>query len=479
MSNSIVKITPAFDFNNTSCILVFTPSKGAGVIGSYSWANTDSVDGVTFANYNTVNTQENPSIFEYLPAISAYRISLVNITGSTTTIGTTPSVASSGYGVFSIKFTGEDEVLANYSYRQNGLSTTRPLGVALLSFACVLGKSQVYAQVEAKQPDNSTSVLANGMMLKNNANSTIYSGTPYEIRSGIHFKTFDLGLIDGGLLISLKAIGNGGISGGDFIDVDVTIPSCPCPILVTPIASTKDAVNACPILTVNLNAIISNATPVGATLVWFENNTHTGTPYATPTLATNGYYYPFFYDTASQCYSGAGDKVVVTIDSCEPPPMQTPTVTQANLCKKACDYQRKITGTSNFIGAVAIFVAPYKNGDVPIAVGYSSGSTWTASSSLVNTDTEYLAYGISETNVVGLEALISTIQNCEKICVLTGTFKGEVIGVQSGIIQVDNYPIPTIPIYGVISNGKFDIKSDKFVDGKKYTLKAIRINEKI
>lgn len=82
--------------------------------------------------------------------------------------------------------------------------------------------------------------------------------------------------------------------------------------------SVKSAVsNNCPATTVNLNTQAhTGAVPSGATLVWFTNNTHTGTAYPSPTAATSGTYFAFYYDSADNCYSPASVAVTVTINPC-------------------------------------------------------------------------------------------------------------------------------------------------------------------
>ena len=71
---------------------------------------------------------------------------------------------------------------------------------------------------------------------------------------------------------------------------------------VSPILSTT---TACGGSTVDLNSLVTSTTPSGATLVWFTNDAHTGAAYTTPTTATVGTYYAFYYDATNDCYSPA------------------------------------------------------------------------------------------------------------------------------------------------------------------------------
>ncbi|MBL0292770.1 MAG: DUF4347 domain-containing protein [Saprospiraceae bacterium] len=74
--------------------------------------------------------------------------------------------------------------------------------------------------------------------------------------------------------------------------------------------------NICPSTTVDLSTLVTSIEPVGASLVWFTNSTHTGTAYTTPTEATAGTYYAFYYDELKNCYSPASSRVIVNIETC-------------------------------------------------------------------------------------------------------------------------------------------------------------------
>jgi hypothetical protein len=70
---------------------------------------------------------------------------------------------------------------------------------------------------------------------------------------------------------------------------------------------------------VNLNSIVTSTTPAGTTIRWYANNTATGSPIATPTTASVGTYYAFYYDATNNCKSPAS--AAVTVDCC---PVLTP-----------------------------------------------------------------------------------------------------------------------------------------------------------
>jgi hypothetical protein len=80
-----------------------------------------------------------------------------------------------------------------------------------------------------------------------------------------------------------------------------------------PVLSSTTLTNICPAASVDINALVTSSTPSGYSLVWFTNDTHTGTAYATPTAADAGTYYAFYFDSINNCYSLASAAVTVTI----------------------------------------------------------------------------------------------------------------------------------------------------------------------
>lgn len=83
-----------------------------------------------------------------------------------------------------------------------------------------------------------------------------------------------------------------------------------------PTLSGTSITNTCPVTTANLNSLHNGTIPSGASLVWFTNNAHTGTAYATPTTAGAGTYYAFYYDSINSCYSPATSAVSVIATDC-------------------------------------------------------------------------------------------------------------------------------------------------------------------
>ncbi|MEO7310535.1 MAG: Ig-like domain-containing protein [Chitinophagaceae bacterium] len=88
------------------------------------------------------------------------------------------------------------------------------------------------------------------------------------------------------------------------------------PTLNAAVINGAPATNVCPDATVNLNSYVTSTTPVGSSLVWFTNATHSGSPYPTPTAATTGTYYAYYYDAVKDCYSLVTTPVNVIIRSC-------------------------------------------------------------------------------------------------------------------------------------------------------------------
>lgn len=86
--------------------------------------------------------------------------------------------------------------------------------------------------------------------------------------------------------------------------------------------------NICPALTANLNSLHNGTSPSGMTLVWFTNNSHTGSVVSDPTTVTAGTYYAFYYSSVGNCYSSPSSTVTVSIiDDCyctQPPATGTP-----------------------------------------------------------------------------------------------------------------------------------------------------------
>lgn len=110
-----------------------------------------------------------------------------------------------------------------------------------------------------------------------------------------------------------------GLSSGTSNEHRVCVSSMNYPVCATvaPVLSSTSVTATCPTNTTNLNSLVTSTMPSGASLVWFTNNTHTGTAYSTPTTATAGTYYGFYYTAARDCYSPATAAVTVIKGCCK------------------------------------------------------------------------------------------------------------------------------------------------------------------
>ncbi|PHN06874.1 DUF4347 domain-containing protein [Flavilitoribacter nigricans] len=77
--------------------------------------------------------------------------------------------------------------------------------------------------------------------------------------------------------------------------------------------------NVCPATTFDLTTLVASI-PAGATVEWYTTNNSppTGGAYATPTMATAGTYYAYFYDAVEGCYSLPSNPVTMVFDICAP-----------------------------------------------------------------------------------------------------------------------------------------------------------------
>lgn len=80
----------------------------------------------------------------------------------------------------------------------------------------------------------------------------------------------------------------------------------------------QNLTNICPATYVDLNTAHTGTIPAGSSLVWFNNNTHTGTALSGTqiTQAGSGTYYAFYFDSINNCYSPASSAVIATINPC-------------------------------------------------------------------------------------------------------------------------------------------------------------------
>ena len=110
--------------------------------------------------------------------------------------------------------------------------------------------------------------------------------------------------------------GNGGYAGSTIVLSGASVQAVCQAGNSKPIV--HDITNTCPSNTVDLNTAHTSIAPAGTSLVWFTNNSHTGTALSGTqvTQATAGTYYAFYYDSVANCYSPASSAVIATINPC-------------------------------------------------------------------------------------------------------------------------------------------------------------------
>lgn len=87
-------------------------------------------------------------------------------------------------------------------------------------------------------------------------------------------------------------------------------------VITVTVQQSINASNICPATTVNLGSYFIGTAPAGTSLVWFNNNTHTGSPVSNPSAVGAGTYYAYYYDAPNTCYSPPSIPVNVTINAC-------------------------------------------------------------------------------------------------------------------------------------------------------------------
>lgn len=172
------------------------------------------------------------------------------------------------------------------------------------------------------------------------------------------------------------------------------------------------------------------------------------------------------------------DDVTLTVNNvgCEEPTVvNSPTFNTISLCKKKCNYQRKVTGTADFDGFVALYRAPMNplGGNELVGTARIIGGVWEASNELIIPNQKYVAYGVRLDGLTGgTVAITSTV--CDKECVLIGTLKGNANGINNGIVILYD-DLNVAQATGIIKNGKWCIVEPVDSD-KDYYLVAISLS---
>ena len=101
-------------------------------------------------------------------------------------------------------------------------------------------------------------------------------------------------------------------------NVCLSVIACPAGVSA-PALNSSGVIAHCPATGYNLNTVHSGTIPAGSGLLWFTNNTHSGTAIIS-TVTNNagaGTYYAFYYNSTYDCYSPASAAVTVSVASCD------------------------------------------------------------------------------------------------------------------------------------------------------------------
>lgn len=158
--------------------------------------------------------------------------------------------------------------------------------------------------------------------------------------------------------------------------------------------------------------------------------------------------------------------------------LASPTVVAQDFCIKKCSYQKTIMGTSDLPDGsfIALYRYPLNplGGNEVIGTGFVSGGIWSISSESISSE-KYIAIGVRQDGLTGGAVAIDAVQECDKPCVLVGTFNGLASGIDNGIIALYEDGV-TLPIAtGVILNGVWSIKANISPTINDYYLKAIKL----
>lgn len=226
------------------------------------------------------------------------------------------------------------------------------------------------------------------------------------------------------------------IIAGDLFTIGVSVGACNAGF-TAPVLSATSISNTCPATTVDLNSLITT-TPSGSSLLWFTNNAHSGTAYATPTSAAAGIYYAFYYDAANNCYSPASNPLTVNVSNC-PLPCYKPAITSG-------------TALDTKLGITALGRAGTNNGNWPMV----RKGAWIALEAktkgfVVNRLTAAQIAAIPTANCVEGMMVYDTTNSCLKI--YTTTDNGGTYSWQCFNTQTCPDAIPTGAVTGINCNG--------------------------
>lgn len=339
--------------NNYDHSITFSITKNSLVYGlkvTYSYTNPNSYltvkYDVTIPSGNTEAVKLSQGWDSYL-AGGDQGPGFVSGTGINLTMGTQKTVSGaivyeafkykSGKawdGYYSAAFTLMDINLANNNYIFNNTINTNPSTDNGMGISINYGiSSGIFSTV-------------NDIIFNCNAptSAPTFSSTNYTIACGstVNLKSQYTGVAEASLpagvtldfydslgnkIVNPTAVSNPGTYTAFYIDannVGCTSPTTTLTVTggnccsTAPSLTSSTITNSCPSVTANLNSLFSGSLPAGVALEWYTNNTHTGTPVASPTAVTTaGTYYAFIHDTtAGSCFSPASAAVTFTKTTC-------------------------------------------------------------------------------------------------------------------------------------------------------------------
>lgn len=269
--------------------------------------------------------------------------------------------------------------------------------------------------------------------------STLLGNAQIKLTSTLPFTTITIAEPGANGSASNQGTQNGG-TGTALCSIGATLAPCAAGTAQVALASTT--LSACSPNTVNLNTTFTGTAPIGSSLVWFNNATHTLprlTNAEAAAVATSGTYYGFFYDTVQDCYNTASSTsgVVVTISS-------TPAITVSSTNPISCGAANGTITISGLVAGVSYTTSYALSGTTTVipAQNASGIGTITISGLLAGSYT-----AITATSVVGgctSNALTATLTNP-----LVPTTPGVVSGPSciASVGGVQTFSVPSDPAF--------------------------------
>jgi hypothetical protein len=511
MASSISGIALANNFGGKIKILVFAPSTFPSVDVTFTVGSTSTASGL-YTILGNANYDSNLGAFAIWTDVIDYNQSYV--------------------GVITAKLNGEaDKIITNYIVQKSSDINNTPQGMAIVMLPCASGAVRLWGSLENRSPYSSgltsysqalesrfrlispeigstinpTLVALSSNSLGADASTDYIPSTSVNLAaSGIKSVIFDLGIYPAGQTLTFRAIGNSGVSVGDYLEASITTE---CQITGTDGNGTAifqgqtsqySLPDSIPSSGCDTTGIRVSTIPIGSSIsaggiVYYAGDTipltdlaFNGTSWSgvseittlTTSISTQGA--TFYWD--SVCGNSNLISITRQLFLSQENSVASPILTEFSLCGKECSYQTVLTGTATHDGDVFIMKYPVGVDDVPVAAAAVIGGVWTAKSLNFLSSQSYVAYVTRyDGGVIGTATIDpKASQSCATTCVESGVFKGIVSNTNVGLIRVLALPVtttsPSIAV-GIIENGAFDIKSDQFLEDTEYVLYAINLTQ--